>query len=340
MSLSFTCNICATLNTIDSPDHLQREAPSCVQCESNVRFRWIVHSISTALFGKSLLLQDFPESREVRGLGFSDVPRYADVLAAKFDFTNTFYDEEPFFDITDPTCGESASYDFIIASEVFEHIEPPVQVAFDNLARLLKPDGAIIFSTPWKQDGKTIERFPNLHSWELIRFKDRQVLVNKTDTGRFEVFDNLVFHGGSGHTLEMRLFSQPDLEKHFAAAGLQATFVSEPFLEFGINFREPWSLPCLLSKHPLSNAVHLPVSQLDKESNELRAAHRKLSALHEVLAKRTDSLNIVTEQLALVEAELDNEKAKRESLAAERQQVAASKWLRLGRLLNLGPRLP
>lgn len=245
---AFVCNICGGRNVFDTDMDLDRERPSCT-CGSNVRFRWIVHQISLSVFGQSLPLAEFPVRKDIRGIGLSDAPLYASALAQKFDFVNTRYDAEPFFDIADPDCGEAGSLDFIVASEVFEHITPPVQPAFDNLFRLLKPNGFVVFSTPWAPDGDTREHFPNLHDWALAKLKEEFVLVNKTLDGDLEVFDRLCFHGGPGQTLEMRLFSRPALEEHFRLSGFSSVeFATSSALEYGIFFREPWSLPCLVKK--------------------------------------------------------------------------------------------
>src|ERR1700722_4814661 len=171
----FICNICGTACQAES---LDRELPSCGNCPSNVRFRWIVHALSVALFGQSIPLAEFPKRKEIRGLGMSDPHQISQVLSKRFDYQNTSYHQEPRLDIMNVT-GE-AEYDFIISSEVFEHVEPPVRTAFDNLARLLKPGGYAIFSTPWDTEGNTVEHFPNLHDWQLVSLKSGHVLVNRT----------------------------------------------------------------------------------------------------------------------------------------------------------------
>ena len=249
---AFSCNICGLQNSVSLITDLDRERPTCA-CGSNVRFRWIIHQLSMKLFGRSLPLQQFPLAKHVRGIGFSDNPTYADVLVDKLDFTNTRYDTEPFFDITDPSCGEAESLDFIVASEVFEHIALPVQPAFDNLFRLLKPRGFVAFSTPWAPEGETREHFPNLYDWALVKLKREFVLVNRTPDGQLETFDQLCFHGGPGQTLEMRLFSRPALECHFQTAGFKGIdfATTAPAPEFGVVFPEAWSRPCLVTKAAL-----------------------------------------------------------------------------------------
>ncbi len=246
--VEFRCNICGAKNTVPLRAGLDREKPTCA-CGSNIRFRWIVHEISLQLFGESYLLPNFPMAKHVRGLGLSDSPIYADILAQKLDFINTRFDAEPFFDVTDPSCGKPESLDFIIASEVFEHITPPVQPAFDNLFRLLKPRGFVVFSAPWAPEGDTKEHFPHLFDWTLAKLQCEYLLVNRRRDRQLEVFDQLCFHGGPGQTLEMRLFSRPALELHFRTAGFRSVeFASRPVDEFGIVFSDPWSLPCLVRK--------------------------------------------------------------------------------------------
>ena len=59
-----------------------------------------------------------------------------------------------------------------------------------------------------------------------------------------QTFDHLVFHGGPGSTLEMRIFSRAGLEREFADAGFaRVRFAAEPYLPFGIHWPEPFSVP-------------------------------------------------------------------------------------------------
>ena len=309
MAVQFTCNICSLENSIESLQALNPESSLCCHCRSNVRFRWIVHSLSTCFFGESLCLRDFPEARQIRGVGLSDAHIYAGGLAEKLSYTNTFYHCEPRFDIKDFEYGEPSSLDFIIASEVFEHVTPPVQPAFDNLARLLKPDGVILFSTPWRPSGVTEEHFPTLFDWAVLPFRDQHVLVNKTEAGELQAFTNLVFHGGPGETLEMRVFAYPDLMRNFQAAGLVPRLAAEPVPGYGIFYAAPWSLPCIVKKNVPQFAAL--ASELDRLRSELAA----------VYAQATDVQQRV------------------EELSRERDLVRSSKWLRLGNRLGLGPKL-
>jgi SAM-dependent methyltransferase len=243
--LRFTCNICNTVCTAETPEELDREIPSCPKCKSNVRFRWIVHALSTGLFGESIPLGRFPRRKKICGIGLSDETRLAAGLARRLAYRNTFYHREPHFNIMDPTRG--AQYDFIIASEVFEHVLPPVQTAFNNLARLLKPGAFAIFSTPWHSEGETIEHFPEIYDWQIVRLQTGFVLVNRTRGGVLQTFENLVFHGGPGSTLEIRMFSRDGLLANCRAAGFTDIAIAEDYPEYGIVW-VPWSRGMVLRK--------------------------------------------------------------------------------------------
>jgi SAM-dependent methyltransferase len=144
--LSFLCNICGLTNTIEL---LQQEDSSCAGCGSNVRLRALIYLLSTELFGDALVLHDFPRLPGIKGLGLSDQANYAVPLASKFDYTNTYYDREPRLDIAAAHPDRYGSYDFILSSDVFEHIEAPVERAFDEAFRLLKPHGVLCLSVPF-----------------------------------------------------------------------------------------------------------------------------------------------------------------------------------------------
>ena|SRR5215471_4492323 len=107
----FTCHICGARNRVE-PAQLGRELASCDFCGSSVRTRSLLRALSLELFGVSLTLPEFPRVRSLRGLGMSDPGQYANGLAGKLDYRNTFYDREPRFDIVRPAADEFGKYDF------------------------------------------------------------------------------------------------------------------------------------------------------------------------------------------------------------------------------------
>jgi len=239
--IDFLCNVCGARCSAKTID---REIPSCRKCGSNVRFRWIVHALSMELFGKSLPLKKFPKRKDIRGFGMSDPGEIGYPLSKCLDYTNTFYDAEPRFDIQSPPV--STAYDFITTSEVFEHVPPPIQKAFNNLARLLKPDGIVIFTTPWEMEGDTIEHYPNLYDWQIVKLQSGYLVVNRTASGQLETFEKPEFHRGPGSVLEMRIFSKSGLLANCEAAGFAVT-MAEDYPAYGIVW-EKWSRGMILRK--------------------------------------------------------------------------------------------
>ncbi|MEM6502643.1 MAG: class I SAM-dependent methyltransferase [Cyanobacteria bacterium P01_C01_bin.89] len=230
---------------------LNREAPSCMRCGSNVRMRSLMHVLSSALFNKSIPLPDFPDRPDLRGIGMSCWDGYAIPLAQKLGYLNTYYHQEPHFDIRHPPEDWRETLDFIISSDVFEHIEPPVSVTFDHAYRLLKPGGLMVFTVPYAEDinAPTDEHFPELYDYEMLETDGEFRLKNITKDGREQWFDNLVFHGGPGLNLEMRMFGERDLIAELERAGFSVEIWRDPVFEFGIYWSHRGSLP-MLARRP------------------------------------------------------------------------------------------
>jgi hypothetical protein len=244
-SLNYKCNICGR-NCKTPVLDLGREKPSCV-CGSTVRSRSIVHLLSTELFGRSLALPDFPLRPDLHGWGMSDAG-YTDLLSQKTGYINTYYDRDPRFDITASLdANVEGTLDFLISTEVFEHVAPPISRAFVNARRLLKPTGVLIFTVPYSLEAVTHEHFPDLYHYELIEKSGGAfALKNITVDGREQIFEDLIFHGGVGTTLEMRVFSQSGLMAELEQAGFtNIKLCPEPCWEFGVYWNNPWSLPLI-----------------------------------------------------------------------------------------------
>ena len=158
---------------------LQRETSSCDSCGSTLRYRGVIHALSVSLFGKCLAIQDFPERQDIVGWGMTDWEAYAVRLSKKFSYTNTFYHTQPFLDITAISESDTGTLDFLISSDVFEHVSPPIMTSFANARRLLKPDGMFILTVPYVLEGETIEHFPNLHDFIISGDgDDRKLLIH------------------------------------------------------------------------------------------------------------------------------------------------------------------
>lgn len=251
-SLRFQCNICATWCTA-LVDQLGREVPSCSTCDSTPRLRSIARCLSIAFTGESRPLCDFPH--ELRGIGLSDHPKMAIHLRRHLEYENTYYHQEPLVDITCPPDSRLASVDFLLSSDVFEHVLSPVQRAFDGAFQLLRPGGWFILTVPFaprELGTNTVEHFPDLADWRIDKSGSTPVLVNVTANGEEQRFENLIYHGGAGETLEMRLFSETDLIKNLVAAGFADIRVGdESDLAFGIAWGNQRASVPIMARRPV-----------------------------------------------------------------------------------------
>jgi SAM-dependent methyltransferase len=251
MLIKFLCNICGGLSEKDRAE-LGREDRSCNGCGSTSRWRSIVHCLSESLFGRPLTIANMPVDKSVVGMGLSDAKLYARQLAEKFSYTNTHYHKEPLLDITKVPDEATNSLDFLISTDVFEHIIHPVSVAFRNVHRMLKPTGVLVFSVPFQSEGKTQEWFPRLNQYSIVDFFGEQLLINRTKDDEIEVHRKLVFHGGSGDTLEMRLFSLPGIISELTAAGFHHIYILDADLpDWGLLNRGDTSPPLVAAKLPI-----------------------------------------------------------------------------------------
>ena len=240
--LRFRCNICGRASRADKR-RLTREDPSC-RCGSTVRIRGLVHVLSSEIFGKSLALADFPSRPDIVGIDMSGAEAYAGKLAGKLGYTNTFLHKQPRLDITNPESAWLGRCDFVISSDVFEHVAPPVSRVFVNTLRILKPGGVLVLTVPYVKNGDTLEHFPELHDYRLEKRGKNRVLTNLTAGGARQEFEHLVFHGGEGETLEMRVFSESGVLEELRRAGFEDIRIhGEPCHAFGVHWVCDWSLP-------------------------------------------------------------------------------------------------
>ena len=247
---SFVCNLCGAENEY-SGEPFEREKPSCSGCQSSVRTRGLMAALSIELFGMVIVLPDFPKVKSLRGMGTSDSPQYAKRLEEFFDYRNTFFDREPRFDLS-AAPEESGKHDFLVSSDVFEHVRHPVEQAFRNAYQMLKPNGVLVFTVPYEIEDAA-EHFPDLHEYGLAEVGGNSVLVNRTKSGEIQVVENLSFHlSGTGKSLEMRVFSEKTLRDALLAAGFTDIRIhSENHRKFGVLPAEAWSLPVAARKGPL-----------------------------------------------------------------------------------------
>lgn len=248
--VTFTCNLCG--HRVSAPVTMVagRETRSCYHCGSTQRMRWLVHLLSTGLYHQSLPIPEFPLST-LKGIGMSDPYPLASRLKKRINYLNTYYHRAPRLDITDPNVVEQGPYDFIITSDVLEHVAPPIEVAFEHIYNLLNPGGFLILTVPFKTDvTETSEHFPNLYKYKILNRGGIRSLINITIGGEEEIFDDLIFHGGQGTTLEMRSISRDNLLTNLSAAGfVEIEFLSEDYPDIGI-IQQPNNSPALTARRP------------------------------------------------------------------------------------------
>lgn len=218
--MGYHCNLCGHYQADLQPQLIWREGSSCNNCHSTPRFRAMGYLVSKAMLGRGAVLADLPERKDIIGCGMSDSDNYASHLNRIFSYTNTFYHQEPYLDIASPVVKDEwrDNFDFIVSSDVFEHVAPPVLRAFQNTYSLLRPGGTFIFSMPY-YDALSQEHFPDLHNYEIREENGDFILDNTRQDGSHGIYKGLIFHGGPGTVLEMRKISKTEMIACLEKAG-------------------------------------------------------------------------------------------------------------------------
>jgi len=189
---------------------LGREGANCFWCNSTSRDRGMLLNIHLAFW--SIFLKD-PRSLP-KIIGISDGQLLEKVLSTLYrsNYQNYHFHQEPKLDITQVPLNLYASADIVSCSEVLEHVAPPINNAFFGLSNLLKKDGLLVLSVPHSDKyGEHLEHFPILIRSELV-LDEKPILKGYDLNGDYQEYQDLVFHGGIGSTLEYRIFSETSLK--------------------------------------------------------------------------------------------------------------------------------
>jgi hypothetical protein len=169
-----------------------------------------------------------------RGIGLSDAPPLVPALCAKLSYTNTFYDQFPQVDITRPPEILLGQLEFVVCSDVLEHVPPPLESALTGLLACLRPEGFAVVTVPVGAD-TTDEHYPGLTDFEVIERQPSGYVVEWTDVSGARHSDVAPeMHGGPGLTLAFRWFSAQDITARLLAAGFASVYEPPAVPELGI----------------------------------------------------------------------------------------------------------
>jgi len=141
------------------------------------------------------------------GLGIGDDWRLARCLYQIFRYTNTQLYSFPNLDLLNIPESAKGQFEFVVCSDVLEHVHPPMSRATDGLFELLKPGGFAVVTVPLTNESAAAEFYPDLQ-----RYEEKDGIVTWVDKEGVErVDESPEFHGGEGLVLAFRIFSHDGL---------------------------------------------------------------------------------------------------------------------------------
>lgn len=191
------------------------------------------------------MLELDPDQRRY-GLGISDNPEMAKFFRRCFNYSNSELDVNPIVDLLNPPESLSGLYDFVICSDVLEHVPPSPDRAIVSLASFLRPGGIAMVSVP-VSGGDTDEYYPGIVSWSM-----ENGALHWTDTaGTTHIDPDPEIHGGDGLTIAFRTWGAEDFERAVLESGFSSIERLVPCPELGVP-EMPWTgepvvIPPLLS---------------------------------------------------------------------------------------------
>lgn len=233
--LWFICNCCLVIRrTVINKD--LREGLICPSCGLNSRQRAILFA------AQRTAKKRFFRKKNLSIVGVSDGAPIESAFKDRFGsiYKNFEFHTEPFLDITKVDDTLESTTEIVTCSEVLEHVQPPINLAFLGLFKLLKPGGWLILSVPHRGTASLHEEhFPIMKNSELIN-EPVQMLRGIDLEGNEREFLELVFHGGAGATLEYRVFSETSLKNYLGESGFKNIKAQSNMRLIGCIW-EPWS---------------------------------------------------------------------------------------------------
>lgn len=214
-----TCPVCAFSYEI-AAETAKREGRQCINCGASGRASALLYAVAETAYGVARPIKLQKPRKELRVIGLSDGPVYQKLLSSRFNYTNTFYHQEPFLDIMSPAEKYLGSADMLITSEVFEHVVGDYHDAFRGAFAVLKPGGTMILTVPFQNAGEHLEHYPGATGYESYEASKGKWIAEIHYADGSKTFDEkAVYHGGPGKTLEMRVYSRKSLIAAIEAAG-------------------------------------------------------------------------------------------------------------------------
>lgn len=207
-----TCLFCGAVGLLAAAS---RESICCPSCNVSWRADACLVSVLEGLGYSNFDLIPRPDlSRQ--GIGISDDWRVARVLSSIFSYTNTFVHRFPQLDITEPPAILHNSQEFIVCSDVLEHVYGRVERAIEGLYGMLKPGGFLVVSVP--TFGAAHQEFYP----DALRIEVEGGTVKWSDVnGRNHVNVDPEFHRGAGLTLVTRQFTDESLRESLGLFGFE-----------------------------------------------------------------------------------------------------------------------
>ena len=199
-----------------------------------------------------------------------------------------------------------ASFDFAISFETIEHIEKQKEF-ISELARVLRPDGILILSSPNKRLYSDAHDYHNeFHVRELYR-NELEELLHETFPHIFWLGQKLLFHSAIWPENQACITTE-----YLVNDDRQVTVVSHPSVEpmyyIAVCSRNPSMLPTALNKLSLfSDSAEMVYQDYAKQTRRVMELDQLVKEREYLIAERDNFLSLRTQQME-----------EREQLIAER----------------------
>lgn len=215
IGIFWSCILCGKLNR--STSQFSRETMPCRKCKSTWRARAVALAVLHGLGYESKKFQAIAPDWSRIGLGISDDITLSSKLSTKFSYSNSYFDTYPYLDIREIPFRAKNQFEFVVCSDVLEHIDIDLPSAISGLRSLLKVNGFLVASVPIIKDAKHKDFYPSMQTFTIIDDS-----VHWTDgQGGGHIDHNPEFHGGRGQNLAFRQFSNESFSSALNQAGFK-----------------------------------------------------------------------------------------------------------------------